>query len=114
MKRKSFAYVPWAGIRKLIPAPTQPKQNTKPVSRSIPADDAPEADPTIAMEVSVLKHRPPAGDTVLEPDPSPAGHACDPAGCTGPGPGACWRCELFPWPGGCGPRVGAGRKQKHF
>ncbi|MCL6478490.1 MAG: bifunctional DNA primase/polymerase [Peptococcaceae bacterium] len=41
------------------------------------------------------------------PAPPPGDHARDPAAC--PGTGTCWWCDLYPWPGGCGPRVQARR-----
>lgn len=30
--------------------------------------------------------------------------------CLRPEDGACWRCEWYPWPSGCGPRVSMGLK----
>jgi len=36
---------------------------------------------------------------------------CKRLGQDGLGPGACWRCDLYPWPEGCGPRVKARREE---
>ncbi|MEW5763211.1 MAG: hypothetical protein AB1776_08440, partial [Bacillota bacterium] len=32
----------------------------------------------------------------------------------GLGPGSCWRCDLYPWPSGCGPRVRGNVARKIF
>lgn len=53
----------------------------------------------------------PPGPEPLPPVPlEPPAPAPAPGTCTGPGEGACWRCELYPWPSGCGPRVAAGSR----
>ncbi|BAF60686.1 hypothetical membrane protein [Pelotomaculum thermopropionicum SI] len=64
---------------------------------------------------AALKPEPELTPEPLEPpEPAPPAaasglpggdHARVHTACVGPGPGACWRCDLYPWPGGCGSRV---------
>ncbi|WP_334110507.1 hypothetical protein [Thermodesulfitimonas autotrophica] len=68
MKRKSYAYTPWAGIRKLIPAPAQVSKRAEPVlAASLTQDPAtlpthePEPDSSsnrFRLEVWLNQHRP--------------------------------------------------------
>lgn len=39
---------------------------------------------------------------------------CVRLGQDGLGPGSCWRCDLYPWEGGCGPRIKSGLTEKRY
>lgn len=90
MKPKTaMSYAPYSGVRRLLSLPSGVVPKPPKPEAPAPPPAAPPGPPATAVEPSEAQV--PAAP--IRPCPEGLGH------------GKCWRCDLYPFPDGCAPRV---------